>query len=194
MKVKKRSVKTSLELIDDDMVVGLGGGETIGYFVEYLSHSHKDVKVVTPLFAAEQACIRAGLELLPLWSVNRVDLSFGGCDEVDQNINALNKFKKMAVISLMMHAKQPKRGLIACENGYIEIYNYPRGDQAVITCSSDGHSENKNGETKAALFYKIEDMEDYVSNKYSKTLDNTSNVMKILTKIRKQWGMIYPFE
>lgn len=49
----------------------------------------------------------------------------------------------------------------------------------------------KNGETKAALFYKIEDMEDYVSNKYSKTLDNTSNVMKILTKIRKQWGMIY---
>ena len=37
-------------------------------------------------------------------------------------------------------------------------------------------------------------MEDYVSNKYSKTLDNTSNVMKILTKIRKQWGMIYPFE
>lgn len=52
----------------------------------------------------------------------------------------------------------------------------------------------KNGETKAALFYKIEDMEDYVSNKYSRTLDNTSNVMKILTKIRKQWGMIYPFE
>lgn len=52
----------------------------------------------------------------------------------------------------------------------------------------------KNGETKATLFYKIEDMEDYVSNKYSKTLDNTSNVMKILTKIRKQWGMIYPFE
>lgn len=191
--MKKRSVKTALELIDDDMVVCLGGGETIGYFV-YLSHSHKDVKVVTPLFAAEQACIRAGLELLPLWSVNRVDLSFDGCDEVDQNINALNNFKKMAVISLMMHAKQPKRGLIACENGYIEIYNYLRGDQAVITCSSDGHSENKNGETKAALFCKIEDMEDYVSNKYSKTLDNTSNVMKILTKIRKQWGMIYPFE
>lgn len=52
----------------------------------------------------------------------------------------------------------------------------------------------KNGETKAALFYKIEDMEGYVSNKYSKTLEITSDVMKILTKIRKQWGMIYPFE
>ena len=81
------------------------------------------------------------------------------------------------------------------ENGYIEIYNYPRGDQAVITYTSDGHSETiKNGETKDALFYEIEDMEDYVSNKYSKTLEITSDVMKILTKIRKQWGMIYPFE
>ena len=55
----------------------------------------------------------------------------------------------MAVISLMMHAKQPKRGLIACENGYIEIYNYPRGDQAVITCSSDVHSENKKWRNKS---------------------------------------------
>ncbi len=55
----------------------------------------------------------------------------------------------MAVISLMMHAKQPKRGLIACENGYIEIYNYPRGYQAVITCSSDGHSENKKWRNKS---------------------------------------------
>lgn len=174
------------------MIVGLGG---IGYHVEYLSQSHKDVKVMTPLFATEQVCIQSGLELLPLWSVNRVDLSFGGCDEVDQNINALNNSKEMAVISLTMRAKQPKRDLIACENGYIEIYNYPRGDQAVITYTSDGHSETiKNGEKEDALFYEIEDMENYVSNKYSKTLEITSNVMKILTKIRKQWGMIYPFE
>ena len=87
--MKKRSAKAALELIEDGMVVGLGGGETIGYLVEYLSQSHKDVKIVTPSFATEQACIQAGLELLPLWSVGHVDLSFDGCDEVDQNMNAL---------------------------------------------------------------------------------------------------------
>ena len=37
-------------------------------------------------------------------------------------------------------------------------------------------------------------MESYVTQKYSKTLEYTSDVMKILTKIRKQWAMIYPFE
>ena len=87
--MKKRSAKAALELIEDGMIVGLGGGETIGYLVEYLSHSHKDVKVVTPSFATEQVCIQSGLELLPLWSVNHVDLSFDGCDEVDQDMNAL---------------------------------------------------------------------------------------------------------
>lgn len=103
--------------------------------------------------------------------------------------------KRSAKAALELIEEQPKRGLIACENGYIEIYNYPRGDQAVITYTSDGHSEIiESGETKDALIYEIEDMEDYVSNKYSKTLEFTSDVMKILTKIRKQWGMIYPFE
>ena len=60
MKVKKRrSVKTALELIDDDMVVGLGGGETIGYLVEYLDEAQKDVSVVTLSFVREQVCIQA---------------------------------------------------------------------------------------------------------------------------------------
>lgn len=41
------------------MVVGLGGGETIGYLVEYLNETQKDVSVVTPLFVREQAGIQA---------------------------------------------------------------------------------------------------------------------------------------
>lgn len=129
----------------------------------------------------------------PKQILSTVNLFETGVDETSGII--LNNSKEMAVISLTMRAKQPKRGFIACENGYIEIYNYPRGDQAVITYTSDGHSEIiKNAETRDALFYEIEDMEDYVSNKYSKTLEITIDVMKILTKIRKQWGMIYPFE
>ena len=41
------------------MVVGLGGGETIGYLVEYLNETQKDVSVVTPSFVREQAGIQA---------------------------------------------------------------------------------------------------------------------------------------
>lgn len=41
------------------MVVGLGGGKTIGYLVEYLNETQKDVSVVTPSFVREQAGIQA---------------------------------------------------------------------------------------------------------------------------------------
>lgn len=129
----------------------------------------------------------------PTQVLSTVNLFETGVDETSGII--LNNSKEMAVISLTMRAKQPKRGLIACENGYIEIYNYPRGDQAVITYTADGHTETiEDGDTKDALIYEIKDMEAYVTKKYSKTLEYTSDVMKILTKIRKQWGMIYPFE
>lgn len=129
----------------------------------------------------------------PTQILSTVNLFETGVDETSGII--LNNSKEMAVISLTMRAKQPKRGLIACENGYIEIYNYPRGDQAVITYTADGHTETiEDGDTKDALIYEIKDMEAYVTKKYSKTLEYTSDVMKILTKIRKQWGMIYPFE
>lgn len=41
------------------MVAGLGGGETNGYLVEYLSEVQKDVSVVILSFVREQACIQA---------------------------------------------------------------------------------------------------------------------------------------
>lgn len=62
-----------------------------------------------------------------------------GVDE-SSGILLQNKEMEIATISLTMRAKQPKRGLIACENGYIEIYNFPRADKATITCARDNLS------------------------------------------------------
>ena len=62
--------------------------------------------------------------------------------DVDESSGILlqNKEMEIATISLTMRAKQPKRGLIACENGYIEIYNFPRADKATITYARDNLS------------------------------------------------------
>ena len=62
-----------------------------------------------------------------------------GVDE-SSGILLQNKEMEIATISLTMRAKQPKRGLIACENGYIEIYNFPRADKATITYARDNLS------------------------------------------------------
>lgn len=112
-----------------------------------------------------------------------------GVDETS-GILLQNKDMEIATISLTMRAKQPKRGLIACENAYIEIYNFPRGDKAVITYTSDGHTEEVCcGESRLALNYEIHDMEEYVSCLNDQTnLQYIQDVMDVLTQVQKAWG------
>lgn len=118
-----------------------------------------------------------------------------GVDETS-GIILRNPEGQMAVMALTMRAKQPKRGVIAGEKGYIEVSNYPRGDKATITYTSDGHVETiEAGKTDYALDYEVLDMQDYVVHGTGKqNLQYIRDVMAILTQIRKQWGMTYPFE
>lgn len=118
-----------------------------------------------------------------------------GVDETS-GIILKNPDDEMAVIALTMRAKQPKRGVVACENGYIEINDYPRAASATITYTVDNKKEDiSSGECSKALEYEIVDMENYVN-----TGDGTENlqivrdVMFTLTAIRNQWGMKYDFE
>ena len=96
---------------------------------------------------------------------------------------------EIATISLTMRAKQPKRGLVACENGYIEIYNFPRADKATITYTSDGHTQEITcGESGLALNYEIRDMEEYVSSLNGQTnLEYIQDVMDVLTRVQESW-------
>ncbi|WP_295756784.1 hypothetical protein [uncultured Holdemanella sp.] len=111
-----------------------------------------------------------------------------GVDE-SSGILLQNKEMEIATISLTMRAKQPKRGLVACENGYIEIYNFPRADKATITYTSDGHTEEiVCGESGLALNYEIRDMEEYVSNLNGQTnLQCIQDVMDVLTSVQESW-------
>lgn len=118
-----------------------------------------------------------------------------GVDETS-GIILQNPDGQMAVMALTMRAKQPKRGVVAGELGYIEVNNYPRGDVATMTYTADGHVETiELGKTDLALDYEILDMQDYVLHHGGQqNLQYIRDVMAILTQIRKQWGLVYPFE
>ena len=117
---------------------------------------------------------------------------------VDEQASILlkNKEEEMATVILSMHAKQPKRGTISFDKAYIEMFEYPRGDEAIITYTEDGHKEVVSfGNRNKALEYEIEDMEEAISKKSNNMhLDYTIDVMDIMTSIRKNWGMTYPEE
>ncbi|OOM73769.1 1,5-anhydro-D-fructose reductase [Clostridium puniceum] len=118
-----------------------------------------------------------------------------GVDE-QSGIIMKNDCDQMAVMALTMRAKQPKRGVVAGELGYIEVNNYPRADKATITYTEDGRTEELQlGETSKALNYEVEDMQEYITNKTGDDqLQLSIDVTHLLSEVRNQWGFVYPFE
>lgn len=108
-----------------------------------------------------------------------------------------NKDGQMATVALSLHSKQPKRAVISCEKGYIEIMEYPRADRAEIVDASTGEKKEIScGKTEDALFYEMTDMERAVESgdETEMYLNYTKDVMDIMTGLRREWGLKYPEE
>lgn len=118
--------------------------------------------------------------------------------EVDEQAGLLlmNKEGQMATVMLSLHSKQPKRGMISCEKGYIEVMEYPRAWEATITYTDSSETELvKAGENADALAYELDDMEKAIfGDTECMHLDYTIDVMDMMTEFRKQWNLKYPGE
>lgn len=139
--------------------------------------------------------IRWFMESKPNQLLSQVKLAPTGVDE-QANLLLTNKEGQMAAVSLSLHSKQPKRGMISCEKGFIEVMEYPRAWEAKITYAEDGRVEFiKAGESADALKYELEDMEAAIRGEQNHIyLNYTIDVMDMMTEFRKQWGMYYPEE
>lgn len=119
-----------------------------------------------------------------------------GSDE-QATILLQNPSGQMAAVALSMHSKQPKRAMISCETGYLEIMEFPRADRAVFVDAETGkRTEITCGESKQALYYEMTDMENAVQNADASAmqLPYSKDVMDIITKLRKDWKLQYPKE
>ncbi|MDD3224805.1 MAG: ribose 5-phosphate isomerase A [Clostridium sp.] len=88
--LKKSCAKVALKYIKNDTIIGLGGGSTISYLVDYIKNNKNlNVKVVTPSFKTKMLCIQKGIEVVHTCSISNIDVAFDGCDEVDEGCNAL---------------------------------------------------------------------------------------------------------
>lgn len=127
--------------------------------------------------------------------LSQVTYAPSGVDE-EAGILLKNKEQEMATVLLSLHAKQPKRGMLSFDRAYVELYEYPRGEEAVITYTEDGHQEVvRAGKTAQALEYEVLDMEAAIAGEADEMqFTLTEDVMNLMTTIRAQWGLTYPEE
>ena len=88
--LKKNCAIEAIKYIKSGMIIGLGGGRSIAYLIELIKEDKNlKVKIVTPSTKTKMLCIENGLEVLHTCSVDKVAVAFDGCDQVDENLNAL---------------------------------------------------------------------------------------------------------
>lgn len=139
---------------------------------------------------------RLFMESQPNEVVSLANLFKTGVDE-ESGFITRNGQGQLGVFSLTMHAKQPKRVDLCFDDCYIEVMAYPRADRATITWTSDGRREEVHSGVEAyALCYEIADLERAVAGDESKLklIDFTSDVMETMTRLRRDWGVVYPEE
>ena len=107
----------------------------------------------------------------------------------------VNREGQLASATLSLHSRQPKRAVISCEKGYIEVMEYPRAEEAAIVDAVTGGREIlRAGRTADALVYELEDMEAAIRGEGDMLLPYTMDVMKLMTALRREWGVVYPEE
>lgn len=137
---------------------------------------------------------RMFLESSPNQVKSFVQKASTGVDE-SAAISMMNQEGQLVTAMLSLHSKQPKRAVISCEKGYIEIMEYPRADEAFIVDAGIGKTETiRAGRAADALVYELEDMEAAIRGEGDMLLPYTVDVMALMTALRTEWGVVYPEE
>ncbi|MBI6088323.1 Gfo/Idh/MocA family oxidoreductase [Clostridium perfringens] len=138
--------------------------------------------------------VRYFLSSMPEEILSTVKKAKTGVDE-ESGIILKTKEDEIATISLAFRSKMPKRGIVSCDNGFITIDNFPRANKATINYLDGTVEVIECGEEEKALDYEVIFMEERIKeNKESNSIDLTYDVTKIMNKVRKDWGIVYPFE
>lgn len=87
--MKQKCAQKAFEMIQDGMVIGLGGGSTVALLIRELAKSNKKILTVTPSQDTLRLCMEHGIPMQPLEMTDTIDLAFDGCDELDLQLNAL---------------------------------------------------------------------------------------------------------
>lgn len=140
---KRRAALAALDLVQEGMVLGLGTGSTIKYFIEGLGGRCLNGLKVRGVATSNATARLAMAEKVPLLSLNKVeqiDLDVDGADQFDQDLNLI-KGGGGALLREKIVAKASKRVVIIADetkraenlgNTSLPVEVVPFSDQLIL--------------------------------------------------------------
>lgn len=82
---KRNAGRKAADLVEDDMLVGLGSGSTLAEVVKALGERGSKADFVSSSVVTQQMAVKLGLNVVSLKRNTRLDIAIDGADEVDPN-------------------------------------------------------------------------------------------------------------
>ena len=92
MNLKEVVGKEAVKYVEDGMIVGLGTGSTVFYFVHALADRVKEglnIQMVSTSIQTVELAKSLGRNIKELEEIDHIDLAVDGVDEIDKNFNAI---------------------------------------------------------------------------------------------------------
>jgi len=90
--IKKLVAEKAVDLVQDGMVLGIGSGSTVAYFIAAIAKKFREGLVCTSVTTSSQTKLLAGKEGIKLTELNDVsfiDLTIDGADETDHQLQLI---------------------------------------------------------------------------------------------------------
>lgn len=125
--MKQKCAQKAFEMIEDSMIIGLGGGSTVALLIHEIEKRNRHIWAVTPSQDTMKLCIQHHIPVLPLEIMDEIDLAFDGCDELDADLNALKSCGGIHTREKIVASMAKEYVLLADEEKYKEklVFAYP---------------------------------------------------------------------
>jgi ribose 5-phosphate isomerase A len=80
---KRLAAEAAAGLVEDGMLLGLGTGSTVAFFLPAVAARGRSVRCVATSLATERAALELGLRVQPFDELDRLDLAVDGADQID---------------------------------------------------------------------------------------------------------------
>lgn len=123
MNMKKIAAEKAVEAIRDGMKVGLGTGSTAYWAILKIGERVRDglkIEAVATSRASEQLAEESGITLVPFESLDRLDLTIDGADEVDENLHLVKGGGGALLREKIVAAQSDKLIIVADESKAVQ--------------------------------------------------------------------------
>jgi ribose 5-phosphate isomerase A len=84
--LKQQAAQAALKFVEPGMIVGVGTGSTVNYFIDALAKKHEDIKgTVASSLATKKKLLAAGFDVLEVNSTDQISVYIDGADEATKH-------------------------------------------------------------------------------------------------------------